>query len=261
MEPAEVQKQLAIDQHSVQADEFAERYRDLHADLYRSCFTYSRYRLDRWLEHFLPQRGEGLRLLDIGCGTGHYMARLRQRGFAVAGVDGSEEMLEHARANNPGAEIARADVESVPFPDASFDFVLCIEVLRYLPDARRCVQEMARLLKPGGVCLATAAPALNLNGYWIINRIASSMRVSNLVRLKQFFTTSRRLRREFIAADFLTPTVHGVYFGPVNWVERLAPARLPRVLKAWEPVDAALADRPLLREFANMFLVYAVRKG
>lgn len=259
MSSSETQKQLAIDQHSQQAVEFAERYRELNADAYRSCFAYSRRRLGVLLESCLPEQGKGLRLLDVGCGTGHHMASLRERGFEVAGVDGSAGMLDQARANNPGAEIRQADVEAIPFGDATFDFVLCVEVLRYLPDSEPCVREISRVLKPGGVCLATAAPLLNLNGYWLVNRIANLKKVGDLVRLKQFFATSRQLRREFVSAGFLKPSVHGVYLGPINWVERLAPRGLPRLLKAWEPVDAALADLPLLMEFSNMFLVHAVK--
>src|SRR6266567_4090117 len=128
MQSTQSQKQHAIETHSIQADEFAERYRAHAADAYGSCFTYSRKRLDVWLERYLPARGDGLRLLDIGCGTGDHMARYRSRGFEVAGVDGSEKMLEHARANNPGAQIQQADVEAIPCPDSCFDFVLCIEV-------------------------------------------------------------------------------------------------------------------------------------
>jgi ubiquinone/menaquinone biosynthesis C-methylase UbiE len=261
MQSTEVQKQLAVDQHSVQAAQFAERYRELNDDAYSSCFAYSRKRLSVLLDSCIPQSANGLRLLDVGCGTGHHLASMRERGFEVAGVDGSEEMLEQARANNLGADIRRADVESIPFPDASFDFVVCVEVLRYLPDSAQCIREMARVLKPGGICLATAAPVLNLNGYWVVNRVANLIRVGDLVRLKQFFTTSGRLRREFGAAGFSETAVHGVYLGPVNWIERLAPHSLPRVLKAWESMDRAVADLPFLRQFSNMFLVRAVRRG
>jgi len=256
---SEIQKELAIQQHSIQAAEFARRYRDLQEDAYRSCFAYSRKRLGVLLDSYIPRQGDGLHLLDVGCGTGHHMASLRERGFEVAGVDGSNEMLDQARANNPGADIRQADVESIPFADASFDFILCIEVLRYLPDSSQCIREMARVLKPGGVCLATAAPLLNLNGYWLVNRMANLVRIGDLVRLRQFFTTSRPLRREFVSAGFCEPRISGVYIGPVNWVERLAPKVLPPILKSWEQIDAALADKPGLREFSNMFLVHAVK--
>jgi len=169
-------------------------------------------------------------------------------------------MLEQARVNNPGSEIRQADVESLPFNDRSFDFVLCIEVLRYLPDPEPCIREMARVLKPGGVCLATAAPTLSLNGYFLVNRIVNRRKVGNLVQLKQFFTTSRRLRSDFERAGFSQTSISGVYSGPVNWVERIVPRALPTTLRRWESVDKHLADQPFLREFSNMFLAHAIKR-
>jgi SAM-dependent methyltransferase len=262
MTDVETQKQKAVEVHSDQADLFAARYtaRDDRAR-FRDCFNYSRAHLDRFLARYLPAAGHGARLLDVGCGTGHHLADLRARGYDAAGVDGSADMLGHARALNPGADVRQADVEALPFPDASFDYVLCVEVLRYLPDPRAAVREMARVLRPGGVALVTASPLLSLNGYPVVNRLARLVPGGRLTRLRQFFTTAGRARREFRAAGFNPVEVHGVYLGPVNWVERLARPVLPRVLKMWEPLDRALADRPVFRELSNMFLVRAVRAG
>jgi len=131
--------------------------------------------------------------------------------------------------------------------------------LRYLPDPAACLGQLARVLRPGGLCLATATPLLNMNGYWLVNRLATRLPLPGLVRLKQFFSTSWGLRRRLVEVGFQEPAIHGVYLGPINWIERLLPAALPRALRAWEPVDAALADRVLLRELSNMFLVCAVR--
>jgi SAM-dependent methyltransferase len=257
---ADEEKQQAIGQHTLQAGEFAERYRCLDVNPFQSCFAYSRRRLGDWLGRLLPEDGVGRRLLDIGCGTGHHLARMRSRGFDVAGVDGSREMLAHARIANPGVEVRQADVERLPFPDASFDFVLCVEVLRYLSDPSPCLREAARVLRPGGVLLATAAPLLSLNGYWLVNRLAPLLPFGRLVRLRQFFTTSARLQRQLRDVGFVQTELHGVYFGPLNWLERLVPWLLPRFLKGWERVDSALADSEALREFSNMFLVRAVRE-
>ena len=254
----ERQRGPAVATHTAQADQFARLY-DSAGDGFESCFAYSRRRLEDRLAQYLPLQGAGLRLLDVGCGTGHHMQALARRGFAVAGVDGSEAMLEHARANNPGVELHLADVDRLPFSDASFDYVLCIEVLRYLRDPGPCVREMARVVRPGGMVLVTATPLLNLNGYWLVNRVAVALPVRGFVRLRQFFTTSGRLRRVFGEAGFRDVAVHGVYLGPVNWIERLAPRLLRPVLRAWEPWDRRLADRPLLHELSNMFLVRAVR--
>lgn len=198
-------------------------------------------------------------MLDIGCGTGHYMGWLAQRGYAVAGVDASEQMLAAARENNPGAALQRSDVDRLPFPDASFDLVVCIEVLRYLPAPRNAIAEMARVLKPGGIALVTALPLFNANGYFLVNQVLQVVSLGKLHQLRQFFTTAGRLRRQFAAAGFSRVGVEGVYTGPVNWVERLVRPALPRFLRAWEPLDRRLADAGPLREFANMFLVHAVR--
>lgn len=253
------QKELAIETHSIQAGDFAARY-EKEVDPYQNCFAYSRKRLDSLLATYLPAEGKGRRLLDVGCGTGHHMQRLAQRGYVVAGVDASEGMLAHARTNNPGARIEKADVDALPFPSADFDFVLCIEVLRYLPDPAAAINEIGRVLKPGGIALVTATPLLNLNGYAIVNRITASAKVANLTSLKQFFTTSWRLRKQFRAAGFETVEVHGVYLGPVNWVERLARPLLPRFLRGWERIDRAVSDRGPFREMTNMFLVRAVKR-
>ena len=131
----ESQKERAVETHSVQADLFDERYRDFGRDPYSSCFHYSRHCLDRFLDRLLPLPPAGQRLLDVGCGTGYYLAWARARGFAVTGVDGSADMLERAARLNAGVELKKADVESLPFEDGSFDAVVCIEVLRYLPDS------------------------------------------------------------------------------------------------------------------------------
>jgi ubiquinone/menaquinone biosynthesis C-methylase UbiE len=187
------------------------------------------------------------------------MAELRARGFEVTGVDGSGEMLEHARANNPEAELHEADVQELPIPDQSFDYILCIEVLRYLSEPQRCVAEMARVLRPGGVVLATATPRFNLNGYALVNRVALALPQRRLTRLQQYFVTSRGIEETFERAGFTHAEAHGVYLGPVNWIERLAPQRLPGFLRRWERTDAALADRRVMRDLSNMLLVKAIR--
>lgn len=256
----EVQKQLAVDTHSEQSELFAERYRQIADDPYRDCFVYSRRRLNLWLDKFLPERGDGLTMLDVGCGTGYHLNRYRERGFELSGMDGSEEMLRQARLLNPEIEFQQGDVEELPFPDDSFDFVMCVEVLRYLPDIAPCVAEINRVLKPGGTALVTAAPPLQANGYWPVNRLTSLFKVGQLTKLKQFFHSAGRLRREFRAAGFARPEVHGVYGGPMIWLEHVLPSAMPKLLRSWEKVDAATADAKLLRTFANMTLVVGTKE-
>jgi ubiquinone/menaquinone biosynthesis C-methylase UbiE len=156
--------------------------------------------------------------------------------------------------------LRKCDVtERLPFDDCTFDYVLSIELFRYLPDSRRTIQEMFRVLRPGGTCLVTALPRWNSNAYWLVNRLAGVFASRKLSHLRQFFTTSGQLRRQFAEAGFAEVKVQGIYTGPVNWVERLARPLLPSFLRTWEPIDRRLANAGALREFSNMFLVCARR--
>jgi SAM-dependent methyltransferase len=250
----------AVAQHSREAADFAASYLQLERDPYLSCFVYSRRRLALLLDRVLPARGDGLRLLDLGCGTGHHLAQLRARGFDAVGIDGSGAMLGQARALDRQARLAQSDGARLPFATGAFDFVLCVEVLRYLPDTRPTLAEIARVLKPGGIGLATAVPWLSLNGYPLLNRLVPRALSPGCSPLRQYFTSVGRLRRELAEAGFGSADVHAVYWGPLNWVERLTPRLVPRFLRAWERVDRAASASALARSTSNMLLAVA-RKG
>jgi ubiquinone/menaquinone biosynthesis C-methylase UbiE len=259
MVSTEIQKQRAIATHSEQATLFASRYEVIQQDPYQDCFVYSRKRLNEWLDRFLPVRGDGKTMLDVGCGTGYHLARYRARGFQLTGVDGSAEMLRQARAHNPDIEFHQAEVARLALPDAAFDFALCIEVLRYLPDIAPCLREIHRTLKAGGVALVTAAPLWQANFYPPVNRLATALGTKSLP-LKQYFHSAAKLEREFKAAGFDEVEIHGVYGGAMIWLQHLVPAALPRLLKHWEKIDDWTADAPFLRHFSNMFLVRASKR-
>lgn len=245
--------------HSEQATLFSERYETLRTDPYGSCFAYSRHRLQVLLDRLLPLPSLPTRLLDVGCGTGYHLAWAQARGYEAAGVDGSAEMLAEARRLNPNADIRQAEVDALPFPGDLFDAVLCVEVLRYLPQTEPCIRELARVLRPNGVCLATASPLFNLNGFPLLNRAGLLLPSLGLVRLKQFFHTAAGLKRRFHRAGFRTVTAHGVYLGLCNWIEKLAPRALPKFLRVTEPYDAALSDLRGVRGLAGMLLIHAIR--
>lgn len=97
----------------------------------------------------------GERVLDVACGTG-IVARLAREEVGadgtVAGLDPNPGMLAVARevAAGTGVEWHQASAESMPLPDASFDVVLSQMGLQFVPDKSAAVDEMARVLAPGG---------------------------------------------------------------------------------------------------------------
>jgi ubiquinone/menaquinone biosynthesis C-methylase UbiE len=109
----------------------------------------------RLIEILAPQPGE--RVLEIGPGTGYYtfeMAARLDRG-QVDIFDIQQEMLDHVmrEANKRGVtnvNPALGDAQSLPYADESFEAVVLITVLGEIPDQDRALNEVARVLKPGG---------------------------------------------------------------------------------------------------------------
>lgn len=101
----------------------------------------------------------GLRILDVGCGYGSELARMRDLGARASdlvGVDLIPARIELARQTYPEIEFHVADAAELAFPDASFDVVLSYTVFSsvlYHGMARQISAEMNRVLKPGGVVL------------------------------------------------------------------------------------------------------------
>ncbi|MCH7944848.1 MAG: class I SAM-dependent methyltransferase [Armatimonadetes bacterium] len=96
----------------------------------------------------------GLRALDVGCGEGRFCRLLSERGAATVGVDPTPALLEVARDRHPEGEYVEARAEQLPFEDASFDLAVSYVTLCDIPDYRRAISEMARVLKGGGRLLA-----------------------------------------------------------------------------------------------------------
>jgi ubiquinone/menaquinone biosynthesis C-methylase UbiE len=101
-------------------------------------------------------------VLDVGTGTGRMPAALlAEPGFAgrVVGLDRSRRMLAQAKARPDGRErrpaLALGDAGRLPFAEATFDAVTCVEVLEFTAHPEDTLREMARVLKPGGVLLAS----------------------------------------------------------------------------------------------------------
>lgn len=99
---------------------------------------------------FLGSEGSGRALLDVGCGKGIFVAAMKEYGYRVSGVEVSNELLRIAKEKNPEAELKKASATDLPFPDNSFDCLICVEVLEHVPNTEAALKEFSRVLKRGG---------------------------------------------------------------------------------------------------------------
>lgn len=117
----------------------------------------------RLVEHAGIHRG--MRVLDVGCGTGVVSVTAARTGATVTGLDLTPELLEVARANARIADVEvewrEGDVEQLPFEPNTFDAVLSQFGHMFAPRPDVAVSEMLRVLKPGGtIAFSTWPPEL-----------------------------------------------------------------------------------------------------
>ena len=115
---------------------------------------------------------DGMTMLDIGCGGGATLKRLlkHSEGATVHGIDISAEAVAKAKKVNASALdkqvfVIQGSAEKLPYPDAMFDLITAVETVYFWPDFHSCLQEVYRVLKPGG-SFAIMVEVLDSTSIW-----------------------------------------------------------------------------------------------
>lgn len=163
-------------------------------------------------------------VLDLGCGAGVEVVRFARAGARVTCVDIAANAIELTRQNlaqqGLDGRLEVADAEALPFADASFDFVYAHGVMQYTEDEQRLVDEVRRVLRPGGLALFQA-----------YNRISWLNALSKIMKVPLEHEDAPVLRRYSIGE--LRTLVRG--FASVEIVPERFPVK-SRLHKGWKAV-------------------------
>ncbi|MFW5647886.1 MAG: class I SAM-dependent methyltransferase [Candidatus Alkaliphilus sp. MAG34] len=129
----------------------------------------------------------GMKILDVGCGTGNFSIKLVEKGCRVVGIDISEEMLEKAREKaklkNLDIDFLNMDAYSMNFPDENFDGVFSMAAFEFFNEPQKVYDEMYRVLKQNGYLLIGT---INRQSKWGKFYISKSSRENSIFRYAHF---------------------------------------------------------------------------
>jgi SAM-dependent methyltransferase len=256
---------VAIDHHDSMAGTFERYYEEMRKDRFHSSFTYGRDKVDRLLDAELRRLPAGAKVLDVGCGTGNYLVRFRDMGLDAHGIEPAPGMIEAAKRLDPTLDIQRGTATSLPFPDATFDFVLAIEVFRYLhlEDTRAGLREMFRVLRPGGKLFVTMVNRYALDGFYLFQRARQRIKgreFDNTNPHCEFFTPAE-LVREMKAAGASEVETVGRLFAPLRLFYKIQPGLAGKLARLVEDYDDRLCSLPFTVPFAGHLIGIGTRAG
>ena len=209
--------------------------------------------LERRLLSELAGPVEGLRVLDVGCGTGTWALELARNGAQVTGLDASPAMLEVARRKAAGAgfrsgdataagwvQFVQGDARRLPFPEAGFDLVTSVLMLEWSGDPVGVWREMARVVRPGG---RVVAATLNRYSLWTLNRRLAGWWRPSVYSSARFLGRGELVSQARQAGLRVKQVVSAIHYPPVNrsWLLSTAPWWEAVGRRLWPGLGAFLA--------------------
>ena len=139
----------------------------------------------------------GKDFLDGGSGGGHFSAAAVARGARVTSLDVGEKLLEQVKRRCDSTRVV-GSILNIPFEDGRFDVVMSTEVIEHTPDPELAVQELCRVVRPGGLLVLTSP-----NRLWQpVVRFATATKLRHYAGYENFLWAHRA--REVVAGSGLT---------------------------------------------------------
>ncbi|MBV8210701.1 MAG: class I SAM-dependent methyltransferase [Burkholderiaceae bacterium] len=232
-------------------------------------YAFNQIDRDRWVEGEAAHQAAGSRVLDVGAGSAPYRQLFSHCEYKTQ--DFAQLQPSQLRDGSYGAIDYVCDATSIPVADASFDVIVCTEVLEHVPEPTMVLREFARILRPGGRVLLSAPlgsgihqePHHYFGGFtpWWYQRVLTQEGFDSIViepnggSFRFFGQEAVRFARTTAPNQLTMPLVARVAWTPV-WLLLLP------VLAGVVPLVAAALDRyDRDRRFTVGYHVSATRRG
>jgi len=206
------------------------------------------YRADRKARLMIKRLGlkPGLKVLEIGCGTGEYTKRIARSNADIVAIDISPELLEVAKDKQKDVTFKVDDAENLSFKDKSFDVVLGCSIIHHL-NIKPVFSEIKRVLKPGGKMMFYEPNMMN--PYLMVQKNSKTVKrwtgespdetAFFRWRLKKFLTKIGFKRIKITPIDYVIPFLPD-FFLPMQ-----------------KPIANFLEAIPVINEFTGMLMIEA----
>jgi SAM-dependent methyltransferase len=211
------------------------------------------------LTHHVTLQGQSV--LDLACGLGGYALALRDSGARVVGVD-----------YDPPTELAnipllKADALQLPLASETFDVVICASLIEHVPDPARLLEEVRRILRPGGMAYLSFPPFYTpIGGHQFSPFHLFGERLAlRLFSLKHFYRDRRWLRERYpdtprsFTEAFGGWGLYPLSIANVEALLRTAQFEIVERSTRWMPID--FSSWPILREFLTWHVQFLLRKS
>lgn len=127
-------------------------------------------------------------ILEVGCGTGHWLNILFQKNYNPIGADYSYGMLQQAIKENRSLHLINSNADSPPFKQNNFDLIYCINAIHHFPDAKKFINDSMQLLNKNGMLLIIGFDPHDKDNEWYLYKYFSSTYQVDLKRIPSFST-------------------------------------------------------------------------
>jgi ubiquinone/menaquinone biosynthesis C-methylase UbiE len=158
-----------------------------------------------------------VRVLEVGCGTGHWLRVLADRSIRVAGLDASIRMLAHAQAH-AHCPVVLGVAEQLPWARASFDRVFCVNALHHFQNKDRFLAEARRVVRPGGQLMTVGLdPHTGIDQWYVYEYFDRTLETD-----KRRYLASSQIRDWMHVAGFVDCETREVQHVPARLLARTA---------------------------------------